>query len=110
MRSPFSLALAFALPLALAAPAAADEDADAMAVERGKALAERLCAECHVVNGTRGSDAVPTLHSLANTPGMTQDRIRAFIYDPHPQMPAIQIPTDEMDDLVAYIASLKGAE
>lgn len=106
-----ALALVFGLSSpALAQDAGGTMETDPMAVERGQELAERLCAECHVVDGTRGSDAVPTLHSLANAPGMTKDRIRAFVYDPHPQMPALQIPTGQMNDLVAYIASLKERE
>jgi mono/diheme cytochrome c family protein len=95
--------LALVLLFGLATPAAADDDS----IARGKQLAQEMCAECHVVNGSGGSDAVPTLHALANTPGMTRDRVRAFVYDPHPQMPALQIPTRDMDDLVAYIFSLR---
>jgi mono/diheme cytochrome c family protein len=96
-----------AVLLALASaglPAAAEE----MQVERGGELARQLCSECHVVDSAAGgSDAVPTLHTIANTEGMTPERIRGFIYAPHPQMPSLQLPRDEVDAIVAYIRSLE---
>lgn len=92
--------------VALAASAAA-QAADPLAEERGRALAQEACSMCHVVDGGVGSDAVPTFHAIANTPGIGDDRIRGFIYEPHPQMPALQLPEHQIDDLVAYIRSLE---
>ncbi|WP_119169101.1 c-type cytochrome [Algihabitans albus] len=97
-------AAALCLVGCLAGPARADE----AAVERGEALSRQLCAVCHLVGETAsgGSDAVPTFHAIANTPDMTEGRIRGFIYNPHPQMPSLQLPENQIDDIVAYIRSL----
>ena len=87
-----------------AGPALAQETA----VERGEALSRQLCALCHLVGETASgaTDAVPTFHAIANSEGMTEGRIRGFIYDPHPQMPSLQLPENQIDDIVAYIRSL----
>jgi mono/diheme cytochrome c family protein len=94
--------------LALATSGTAARAADEMAVERGKALAEEVCSLCHVVNGGRGSDAVPSFHAIAADPETTDARIRGFVYEPHPQMPALQLEERQIDDLVAYLRSLEG--
>ena len=94
----------------LVGPVFAEEAAaDDMAVERGEALSRQVCALCHLVNGSRAgaSDAVPTFHAIANQPDMTEARIRGFIYAPHPQMPTLQLPENEIDDIVTYIESLR---
>ena len=88
----------------LAGPAFAQDTA----VERGEALSRQLCSVCHLVGETASgaSDAVPTFHAIANTPEMSEGRLRRFIYDPHPQMPSLQLPERQIDDIVAYILSL----
>jgi mono/diheme cytochrome c family protein len=83
-----------------AGPAAAQD------VNRGQRLAEQWCSNCHAVE-RRGSDSVPTLQQIANLPGRDTAMLRTFLTNPHPPMPPFQIGRDDIDDLVAYITSLR---
>ncbi len=96
---PFVMAASFC---SSAAQAAGDGD-------QGKRLAQRWCAACHVVanDQTHGADNVPTFSSIAKIPGFDAGRIAAFLSDPHPKMPDMQLTTSETADLAAYIVSLK---
>jgi mono/diheme cytochrome c family protein len=79
-------------------------------VVQGKALAERWCANCHVVSGsaTAGSaNGLPTFPALAGDPGMTEAKLRAAMTAQHGRMPDLQLTRHQQDDLVAYILSLK---
>jgi len=97
-----SLCLAFAL-----APARAQEAGDA---EAGLGLARSVCAGCHVVE--RGQppqpeSPAPSFESLARTPGMTALAINVLLRTPHRTMPNLVLNEREVDDLAAYILSLK---
>src|SRR5271165_5996454 len=91
-----SLALELACGASLAADAA-----------HGEQLAKRWCASCHVVapDQTRGADNVPAFATIAKTPGFSENKIAAFLMDPHPKMPDMQLGRGEAKDLAAYIAS-----
>jgi mono/diheme cytochrome c family protein len=77
--------------------------------ENGAAIARRWCAACHVVadDQTHGTDNVPTFAAIAKTPGLNAAHIAAFLKDPHPKMPDMQLSGKEAADLAAYIVSLK---
>ncbi len=91
---------------ALMAPLAQAADAKA-----GLKLSEKWCASCHVIGpGAVGgvSDAAPTFASIANRPGTSAESLQAFLADPHKAaMKGIVLPRFEIDDLAAYIISLK---
>jgi len=76
----------------------------------GAQLAQRWCASCHVVApeqlGT-SSDAVPTFAAIAAKPQTSEASLKAFIQTPHPRMPETAIGGRDLDDLVAYILSLR---
>ena len=84
-----------------AAPATAQD------VTRGQHLAEQWCSNCHAVE-RRGSDSVPTLQQIANLPNRDAALLRTFLTNPHPPMPPFEIARDDIEDLVAYITSLRG--
>ena len=66
------------------------------------------CANCHVVAaGGSGSDAVPSFLSIAADPKKTDEYLRGFLADPRHPMPNLQLSRQEIDNLVAYIASLR---
>ena len=67
----------------------------------GQRLALQWCSSCH---GT--SDAAPPLETIANRPGRTAYTLRAWLMAPHPPMPNFSLPREQIDDLVAYLASL----
>lgn len=76
--------------------------------ERGRLLAERWCVECHVVSpGTPGGDLAPSFASVANREGGEAEIVRAWLVDPHPPMPNMSLTMAEIDDLVAYVMSLR---
>jgi mono/diheme cytochrome c family protein len=103
MRIPSSLLL-----LALAAlPAAAQTQTQALA--QGRAVAEAWCANCHVVgSGSRtGSDAAPSFASIAqHRPNASA--LRIWLSQRHKDvMPNYALSRDEVDNVVAYILSLR---
>ncbi len=87
--------------LALASAASAGPD-------EGLSLARQWCTSCHIVApGTGGSDAAPPFESIANNPLVTEEGLRAWLVDPHPPMPKFDLTRTEIDDIIAYIKSLK---
>lgn len=94
--------------LALSAAAAtAQEMGDA---KRGHLLAETVCSECHAIDKgaprSRNGNA-PTFESLAKTRGMTAMALRVALRTPHQKMPNLILKDQEVDDVIAYLATLK---
>src|SRR5262245_29270069 len=103
MRLAFSLFACILLALLVPSFAAA---ADA---QHGKDLAQRWCAECHLVAGdqARANPDVPTFASVARRPDFNIAQLALFLLDPHPKMPNLSLTRVEAADLAAYIATLK---
>jgi mono/diheme cytochrome c family protein len=90
-----------------AAGANAQSAGDAM---RGASLAESWCVACHVVDnkGTgRTVDLAPPFPRIANDPQKTRGFLQQWLVSSHPQMPNFQLGRREIDDLIAYIQTLK---
>jgi mono/diheme cytochrome c family protein len=103
------LVLSFLLPagLAVAGPTSKRDPAT------GKALAERLCTNCHLVGGMQQEHAnpdVPSFPEIANLPGQTAGAVEARIMLPKHPMPQIPLTKAELSDLAAYILSLRETE
>ncbi|GAB4234169.1 MAG: hypothetical protein Kow0032_17870 [Methyloligellaceae bacterium] len=81
---------------------------------RGQTLTGRLCVECHVPSDAatrlQGSADVPTFPEIARRPGQSADRIISRIILPAHPMPVISLTRDEMQDIAAYILSLRKGE
>ena len=79
------------------------------AAQRGEALSQSWCSECHAVKPDQSSanPAAPRFLDVAAEPSITEYSLRAFLKTPHPTMPNIMIKPDDMDDIVSYILSLK---
>ena len=91
---------------------------------RGLALAGRRCVDSHdTAPGKRkpravrvppradrapGVVEVPTFQAVADDPAATEAALRAFLRTPHAAMPDLRLTSDQTDDVVAYILSLKG--
>ena len=103
-------------PLAVAASTAmAQPSGDPQA---GQAFAEQVCAECHAVLPGQGvltdPDPLPfedagalAFEDIANTPGVTEMALSAWMVSDHPTMPNILLEDNQLRDLISYILSLK---
>ena len=77
--------------------------------ERGHAIAEKLCAQCHAIKAGETSPRLesPTFEQISLTPGMTGLAIKVWLQTPHPTMPNLMLPANDREDIAAYITSLK---
>ena len=76
---------------------------------QGHALARQWCTSCHMVEpgGATGSDVAPPFPQIAQDKRLTPGQLRAWLADPHPPMPNLSLTRDEIENLVAYISSLR---
>ena len=85
--------------------------ARAQDVARGRAMAERWCANCHVVTSSAtigNANGLETFPALAANPKITESRLRAAMTSQHGgRMPDFALTQQEQDDLIAYIFSLR---
>ncbi|MEZ5899268.1 MAG: cytochrome c [Hyphomicrobiaceae bacterium] len=82
-------------------------------VERGRALAERLCAECHLNPGQgekQGEMGIPGFVAVAKRPNQTIDNIVRWLQSAPPMMPDHHLTRDEMEVLADFIMSLRGGQ
>lgn len=78
--------------------------------EAGRAIAQRSCAQCHLIGtgeAQKAADNVPTFAALARDPSMTEMRLQGFMQVPHPRMPETVLTRREIDDVTSYILSLR---
>lgn len=103
----------YALPVgaALCALASAAHGQTAASIARGQEIAERACAGCHALAGQPGRTVegtdVPSFRSIAGRPNQTPQRLQSFIMTPHRPMPGIPLSLAEVNDVVAYLLSLR---
>ena len=93
--------------LAAAWPAAAQDAGDSAA---GKRLAETWCANCHLVGPGQqqgASTGAPSFRAIAEDKAVTPMALRAFLQTPHHRMPDLHLSRDEIEDVTAYIHSLR---
>lgn len=95
--------LLFVLVIASASAEGGDPD-------RGRTYAEQACAGCHAIR--RGDADSPVakatpLETVANVRGMTETALAVFFRTPHPTMPNLIIAGRDLDDVIAYIRSLR---
>ena len=112
--------------LVTAAFAAADGGAvtaASLTAADGKSLAQQYCTACHrvtqeqaqppdvVVDTGSGPEAfqAPSFARVATRPDRTEAELRERILNPHYPMRAQQFIPEELDAIVAYILSLRGA-
>jgi mono/diheme cytochrome c family protein len=103
-----ALALALTAPtVSLAGPVTSAPDP-----AYGKVLAERLCSNCHLVSSAQEqvNVDVPSFHEIGNLQSQTEGSIMAKIVMPKHSMPVIPITKSELEDLAAYIMSLRDQE
>lgn len=101
-----ALACGLTASAALAAPPAPADPAN------GERLSRRWCAACHLIaaDQTTASADAPSFQALADAPKKTPDGIADFLTLPgttHSRMPDLALSRVEIDDITAYVASLK---
>lgn len=99
-----------ATAMLLAALCSVPIGAAAQDVDRGRALAERWCGNCHLADraATSGrADGLPTLPAIAADRATTPARLRGFMSAAHGRMPDFSLGARDQDDLIAYILSLR---
>ncbi len=77
---------------------------------QGYQYAKTFCSECHgIERDDLGSPnfAAPSFRTVANTPGMSRRALVVWLQSPHPTMPNLVIPREDMHDVIEYIMSLK---
>ena len=106
---PINCGVIVAVLFALSSAAEAQEVGN---VEAGHAYAKKVCAECHSVErGEKESPYLdlPTFQAVADSPGITERALAVWLQNPHPNMPNFILPQADMDNVIAYIMSLKSA-
>ena len=94
----------------ICAAAGSAQAQQAGSVQRGLKFARQACSECHLVVKEAGRSTnpdAPTFAAIAQTRGLTSAALRSALRTSHPTMPNIVIKGDEINDIVAYILSLK---
>ena len=97
--------------VALCGSSAAAHGQTSSAIVRGQETAERACTGCHAIDSGQRSTfqgtEVPSFRAIATRPNQTPERLQSFIMTPHRPMPGIPLTLAEVDDIAAYILSLK---
>lgn len=76
----------------------------------GLEYARKTCARCHAVGSGQRLSPDPRARSfaaIASTPGMTATALNVWLHTSHPRMPNLIIDPKNIDDLSAYISTLK---
>jgi mono/diheme cytochrome c family protein len=75
----------------------------------GAAYAKQVCAQCHAIDrtGTSPEPTAPPFRDVANTPGITGTALTVWLSTSHPTMPNIVLERHDMENVVAFILSLK---
>lgn len=96
--------------LLLVAPCtfAADESGPGDAAY-GRGLAIRWCSSCHQVTADqqRSKAGAPPFSTIAQSPGFSADRLARLMLSPHPDMAKLGLSQRAVEDIAAYILSLK---
>jgi mono/diheme cytochrome c family protein len=96
----------FAIPPALATDNNETGGGDAA---YGRGLAIRWCASCHLVTADqqRSKAGAPPFTTIAQSPVFNGDRLAHLMLSPHPNMAKLALSRTAIDDIAAYILSLK---
>ena len=79
-------------------------------LQKGRALAQQVCAECHAV-GTEDARSPnsrsPSFVAIASTPGMTAIALNVLLHTSHRSMPNLILDAEQTSGIIAYVLSLK---
>lgn len=78
--------------------------------ETGRALAERWCASCHIIDrapATATANGLPSFPAIAAKPSTTKQSLDQFLSSEHTRMPDFSLGRYERNALSDYILSLR---
>jgi mono/diheme cytochrome c family protein len=84
--------------------------ADAGSAAAGLVYAQETCNSCHAIaaGDMRSPDArARPFDAIANTPGLTRTALNAWLHSSHANMPDFIVETERVEDLHAYLMTLK---
>ena len=96
--------------LGLLLASAAAVTAQAQDPQEGAKWTTNVCGQCHAVRigqPQSPNGRAPTFVELANTPGMTTAALTVALTTPHAGMPMFVLTSEQRQDIIAYILSLK---
>ncbi len=77
-------------------------------VASGRDLAGHWCGSCHQINGGPvARSGVSSFARVARLPSTTALSLRVFLRSSHADMPNIEMSETDVDDLIAYMLTLK---
>lgn len=78
-------------------------------VGAGRKIAQTWCASCHIVGPTKQavSNGAPSFSAVADMKSTTWMSLTVFLRTPHFPMPNFQLGNDQIDNVIAYILSLR---
>lgn len=92
---------------------AAVSDARAQAIgdpREGLALAQQTCSQCHATVAEQDrspNPQAPRFVALATAPGMTRTALLVTLTTPHAGMQMFTFTSEQRDNIIAYILSLR---
>src|SRR5579863_1804462 len=102
------LVMASWLLLTLSGYAADSEARPSGVAAHGLRLAENWCASCHLVSAEqKPTRKAPPFATMAQSSTFSADRLAYLLYDPHPRMAKLALSRGAIEDIAAYIESLK---
>jgi mono/diheme cytochrome c family protein len=91
-------------------PIATSQAAEIGEPAKGVAIANNVCSRCHAIRTGQllsPDPMAPTFVRIATTPGITGMALNVMLLTPHAGMPMFKLGTEQREDLIAYILSLK---
>ena len=86
---------------------------EAGSVAQGLKFARLQCSQCHIVVKEAGRSTnpdAPTFAAIAGTKGLTGAALIAMLQTAHRSMPNVVIKGDDINNITAYILSLKDGD
>jgi len=72
----------------------------------GQAVVGMWCASCHA-SGATLNDRIPSLSALAQKLSRSEGAIRTFLVQPHKPMPPLELSTQQIEDIIAYLRTVQ---
>lgn len=105
----YVVVVAACLLLTISGHAQNAETLHAGSAARGLRLADNWCSSCHLVSPDQNtpSRGAPPFSEIAQSSTFNSDHLAYLLYDPHPKMAKLALSRRAIDDIAAYVLSLR---